>query len=316
MKKIIFFLILASFLPLYAKEAEDAVAIEPTKARYEADADTESDEDSAEDAAQEDEQTEETPSDKDTDSSETSLAEPVPYKAVYLLDYAELESEDDAVPESAFSPNSGRYQFIENADARDSDGRTLLMKAAKKGNIELIENLLYSEADVNAADDDGWTALMFAARFQDNPKAVALLLNAGAKMQAENNYGITALLLAAGFSHSTDIVSLLMEKRSIAEKEVLAAFIYAVVNEASSDTLQLFIDKGIAINAPYEGKTALMYAAESNVHTATIAWLLKNGARIRYKTAAGKTAFDYARANKQLPKDKVYWSLNTSGAAR
>ncbi|MBQ7159285.1 MAG: ankyrin repeat domain-containing protein [Treponema sp.] len=239
-----------------------------------------------------------------------------PYKSVYLLDYAELEDEEDTVPESAFNPNAGRYQFVQNADKRDSDGRTLLMKAARAGNISMIENLLYSQADVNAEDNDGWTALMFAARFQSNPKAVELLIDAGADISAENNYGVTALLLAAGFSKSTNVISALLDKRSIAEKEVLAAFIYAVTNQAPETTLQLFIEKNLAINAPYEGKTPLMYAAETNTDTKTINWLLQNGARTRYKTANGMTAFDYARANKRLPRDKVYWSLNTNGVAR
>lgn len=249
-------------------------------------------------------------------SKDEPVPQPEPYKSVYLLDYLELDSEDDKVPESAFNPNAGRYQFIENADQKDAEGRTLLMKAARNGNVSMIENLIYSEANVNATDNDGWTALMFAARFSNNPKAITLLLQAGANPQAENNYGITALLLAAGFSQNTKVVSALLEKRSIAEKEVLAAFIYAVTNQASADTLQLFIDKGVAINAPYEGKTPLMYAAETNTSTTTIGWLLEHGARTRYKTTAGQTAYDFARANKRLPKDKIYWSLNTNGASR
>ena len=239
-----------------------------------------------------------------------------PYQSVYLLDYAELENEADAVPESAFNPNADRYQFIADADRRDSEGRTLLMKAARSGNISMIENLIYSEADVNAKDRDGWTALMFAARFQNNPKTLTLLLDAGASMNEENSYGITALLLAAGFSQNTEVISVLLDRRSLAEKEVLAAFIYAVINQAPQTTLQLFIDKGIAINAPYEGKTPLMYAAETNTDTKTIAWLLDKGARIRYKTSNGQTAFDYARANKRLPRDKTFWSLNTAGGIR
>lgn len=239
-----------------------------------------------------------------------------PYKSVYLLDYLELDREAQHVPESAFDPNAGRYQFIENADAKDAEGRTLLMKAARDANIGMIENLLYSEANVNAADNDGWTALMFAARFSDSPRTVELLLNAGANPQAKNNYGITALLLATGFSRNTKVVSPLLEKRSVAEIEVLAAFIYGITNEVPPAILQLFIDKGIAINAPYEGKTPLMYAAETNTSTATIQWLLAHGARAHYKTTAGQTAFDFARANRRLPKDAVYWSLNASGAHR
>ncbi|MBQ6781276.1 MAG: ankyrin repeat domain-containing protein [Treponema sp.] len=319
MKKIICLLMLLNSLPLLfafgRKDKNAHVLSEPVQATL-----TDEGESSEEDAAEETEE-EMTPEAEEPESVPVaSKDEPIPeiepYKSVYLLDYAELDSEDDAVPLSSFDPNAGRYQYIENADVKDSDGRTLLMKAARKGNISMIENLIYSEADVNATDNDGWTALMFGARFQNNPKVIELLLEAGANASMENNYGITALLLAAGFSENKDVVLSLLENRSVAEKEVLAAFIYAITNEASVKILQLFVDKGIAINAPYEGKTPLMYAAETNKETATIGWLMEHGARTRYKTASGQTAFDYARANKRLPRDDVYWSLNTNGASR
>ena len=233
-----------------------------------------------------------------------------PWTPTYLLDYAELDSEDVITEEDPVSDENFRRTFIPEPDKRDRDGRTLLMKAARDGNMELIEDLLYSQADVQLKDNDGWTALMFAARFQDDTAVTARLLKAGAKQGARNNYGLTALALAAGFSDNPDVVALLLSDRSIAEKEIRETFIYAITAGTTTDILALFLEKGISINAPYNGKTPLMYAAETNTNTQLISWLLKHGAKATYKTTSGMTAFDFAQRNSQLPHNEVYWSLN------
>ena len=79
-----------------------------------------------------------------------------------------------------------------------------------------------------------------------------------------------------------------------------------------SDILALFLERGISVNAPYNTKTPLMYAAENNTSTATIAWLLKHGAKTTYKTINGKTAFDFAQGNPRLPHNEAYWALNAA----
>ncbi|MCR5724745.1 MAG: ankyrin repeat domain-containing protein [Treponema sp.] len=232
-----------------------------------------------------------------------------PYKPTYLFDYAKLESTDDIPPETPVSDSRFRHTFIQNPDARDSEGRTLLMKAVRDGNEELIDNLLYSEADIQLTDNDGWTALMFAARFQSNPLIIRRLIFLGANVSQTNNYGLSALALAAGLSDTPDVVAALLENRSAAEKDVRASFIYAVTMEAATDILSLFTEKGISLNAPYGGKTPLMYAAENNTNTNVIAWLLRRGAKTTYKTSDGKTAFDFAQANPRLPHNENYWAL-------
>ncbi len=241
------------------------------------------------------------------------IPEPTPYKKEYLMDYAELDSDEIPLDDN-FDSESLRHQFIENPDKRDREGRTLLMKSARDGNLELLEDLLFSQADVQLQDNDGWTALMFAARFQTNPQIIRKLLEKGVKPSTTNDYGLTALMLAAGFSTNSEVVKVLLENRSVAENEVITAFIYAVTSDAKPSILQLFLDKGIAINAPFQGKTPLMYACESNKDTETIQWLLDHGAKTHYKTTDGLTAFDFARENSRLPHNKVYWSLNSSNS--
>ena len=244
-------------------------------------------------------------------AAEVELPEIEPWTPTYLLDYAELDSETVITEPDYVDVESFKRTFIAEPDKKDREGRTLLMKAARDGNLELMEDLFYSEADVQLKDNDGWTALMFAARFQEDTEVLRRLLKAGANQLARNNYGLTALALAAGFSDNPDVVSLLLESRSVAEKEIRETFIYAITAGASTDILALFLEKGISLNAPYNGKTPLMYAAETNTNTRLISWLLKHGAKATYKTTSGMTAFDFARRNSQLPHNEVYWSLNT-----
>lgn len=229
-----------------------------------------------------------------------------PYEKTNLFDYA-MENDSNEVPQKS-SPSILR-KFIENADERDSEGRTKLMNASKKGDLSLTEDLIFSKADVNAKDDDGWTALMFASRFSENDKIVEKLIENGADIKAKNNYGVSPLKLASSFSKNSKIVSQLLSGYEISDSEVRSSFINAITEESPSQILDAFFEYGLPVNSFYDGKTPLMYAAESCKDTKIIQWLLSNGAKINYKTDSGLTAFDFAKKNKKLKRDSVFWSL-------
>jgi hypothetical protein len=85
-----------------------------------------------------------------------------------------------------------------------------LMTAALLGHTEIVQLFLEKGADVNAKDNDGWTALMIAAE-KGHSEIVQLLLEKGADVNAKDNDGVTALMFAAANGH-TEIVQLLLEK--------------------------------------------------------------------------------------------------------
>lgn len=233
-----------------------------------------------------------------------------PYEKTFLFDYAVTDTQEYESPqESVYDPDR---VFIENANARDLNGRTKLMSAAKKGDLERIENLLYSGADINARDNDGWSALMFAARFCPDAEVVRELVRRGADTEQKNNYGISALKLASGFSQTPAIVSILLAPYTSTDSEARSSFIYAITSGASDQTLEVFASRGFSVNDAYNGKTPLMYAAETNTDTRIIGWLLRKGARTSYRTSSGYTAFDFAKQNKRLSHDSNYWALDTS----
>jgi ankyrin repeat protein len=76
-------------------------------------------------------------------------------------------------------------------DSRASDGTSELMSAAAIGDLRGMDSLLDGSADIEAADERGWTALMFSA-LRDELDAVELLLRKGADPSRRNNDRLTA----------------------------------------------------------------------------------------------------------------------------
>lgn len=231
----------------------------------------------------------------------------------FLFDY---EPDSFSAEPERTQENKVQLAEIKNPNSRDFNGRTLLMKAVKDGNDWEIRSLLKSGADVNLSDNEGWTALMYAIRYQNNFEITKLLLENGADINARNRYGSSPLLLASAYSGNPEILGLLLENFSGNQNDVFKAFVFSITAGGSSSSAQIaklkvFVDRGISINRFYEGKTPLMYAAEYASSTEIIKFLLDNGALSSVRDSSGKRAFDYAKANSRLERDEVYWSLNT-----
>ena len=233
------------------------------------------------------------------------------YDKTYLYDY--IVTEED--PEPQEETETEALVLIENPDKKDKNGRTALMLACKAGNDWEIKSLLYSHADINLTDKDGWSSLMYAVRYQNNMEIINLLLSNGADVSLKNKFGTTALQLAATYSSNPDILKKLINISNPASEELFKTFILTITSGNSNSLSQitkmrLFLDRGISINRFYDGKTPLMYAAEYSSSTEIIKLLLDNGAVTGIRTAEGKSAFNFAETNKHLEHNDIYWSLN------
>ncbi|CAG0889382.1 unnamed protein product [Darwinula stevensoni] len=83
-----------------------------------------------------------------------------------------------------------------NLNARTNDGTTPLILAARLAIEGMVEDLIGAEADVNATDEAGKSALHWAAAV-NNVDAVRILLAHGANRDAQDNKDETPLFLAA-----------------------------------------------------------------------------------------------------------------------
>lgn len=263
-------------------------------------------------AAQNSEQTASVSADSNSNeqnASNAKQAEIQQYASAFLLDYAENEDKP------AEQPPANKTEYIENPNAADKNGVTLLMRAAKAGNDWDVNLLLKNGADVNLRDKDGWTALMYAVRYQNNLNILNMLIENAAYIRVRNKFNATPLLMAADYSQNPEIISVLLKNRSVSEDEVFRAFIFAITGNSSSDhireaKIKLFLDMGIPLNRLWKGQTPLMYAAQYGKSTLVLKQLIDAGANPALQDENGNTAFEYAKANKNLAHDDIYWSLN------
>jgi ankyrin repeat protein len=86
----------------------------------------------------------------------------------------------------------------ESIRTRTPRGMTVLMLAAKAGDLTLVRAALKGGVDVNARTQEGLTALWLAMASRD-PQKVRLLLDAGADVDAVDSYGRTPLMMATTF---------------------------------------------------------------------------------------------------------------------
>lgn len=248
-----------------------------------------------------------------TDADQSIQTEEVsakPYKPIYLFDFSDSDITSESVSEKT-------QQAIDKIPSNlinsvDQDGRTLLMNACRNNNFYTVKSLLMQGATITLQDKDGWTALMYAIRSNSDPEIIQYLINHGADTLHKNKYGITPLITAAGFSNSPETIQSLLKKHSPYDENVRKAFIAAITENRPNLIIQVFINFGLPLNDIYGSQTPLMYAAATNTSTRIISLLLQEGADSTVKTQFGKTAFSFATENSSLPKDTVYWRLNST----
>lgn len=81
----------------------------------------------------------------------------------------------------------------------DSPEGTALLAAVYKGDIDITKMLLFHKANINAANSEGTTALMFSV-MSGNFEMVKLLLSQGADKRKLSKHGTTALTLAKQYA--------------------------------------------------------------------------------------------------------------------
>ena len=108
-----------------------------------------------------------------------------------------------------------RLASADTVNAADAAGITPLMLAAVRGQRDIAARLIDKGADVNAADERGFTALFHACYNPDDdrghPEVVELLLAAGADKEAKIGFGVRPLMYAAGNGEAGVVTALLRD---------------------------------------------------------------------------------------------------------
>lgn len=135
------------------------------------------------------------------------------------------------------------HSFIRSysVDYREQDTYWTLLHGVAMYNedIEMINALLNSGANVNLRDGDGFAPLHNAAWNNGNPEVITALLNAKAEKDARSITGLTPLHLAAKNNENPDVIIVLLKggaNGKIKDGEEKTPFDYAQENESVKGT--------------------------------------------------------------------------------
>ncbi|TWT44405.1 Ankyrin repeats (3 copies) [Phycisphaerae bacterium RAS1] len=93
----------------------------------------------------------------------------------------------------------------------DEQTMTVLRQAVMKNDVAAVRQFIAAGGDVNAWDDQGWTALHAWALRDGHPEMLRVLLSAGADTNARNREGFTPLHVAVIGDNIKAITLLLKE---------------------------------------------------------------------------------------------------------
>lgn len=173
-------------------------------------------------------------------------------------------------------------------------GEPPLAEAAEKRDFDSVRLLLDGNADVNAAQVDGMTALHWAV-YHNAPDVARRIVEAGADVQAKNRYGVTPLSLACQ-NGNENLVKLLLSSGADPNTS-LPGGETAIITAARTGRcapLNLLISKGADVNArEHRGQTALMWAAADG-YVDVVDALITAGADVNTQLNSGFTALFFA----------------------
>jgi ankyrin repeat protein len=190
-----------------------------------------------------------------------------------------------------------------DANSKDCEGWTPLVRAARKGDIGLVETLLHAKADVNVAITCGHRPTALEAAAEDGHlDVVERLLAAGADVNAAaaRRHGRTALQAAAGGGYS-DVVERLLaagaDANAAAARRHGRSALQGAAGGGHLGVVERLLAAGADVNAgPAEqyGRTALQAAAGGG-HLDVVERLLAAGAGVNAAVEAyGRIALQLA----------------------
>ncbi|MBV9506558.1 MAG: ankyrin repeat domain-containing protein [Acidobacteriia bacterium] len=165
-------------------------------------------------------------------------------------------------------------------------GTSDVADAVMNRNQDLALSLLAKKADVNAAQPDGTTALLWAVR-QDDLKLADALIASGADVNAKNQDGATAMYLACVNGDPAMVERLL--KAGVDPNATFLMHGETALMEASRtgnlEAVKLLLEHGAAVNAKetLRQTTAAMWASEQD-HADVVKLLAGRGADLSLRS--------------------------------
>lgn len=196
-----------------------------------------------------------------------------------------------------------------DVNVQAEDGVTPLVNAILTNKPEMVDLLLSNGANPNyVLPDTGESPIIIAAR-NGNTKMVDSLINDGANVNYLDSGSLTSLDWAMIRNHS-DCAEILINKGALITENRSNRPMMIALFRKNFKIAQLLISKGANVNALAYNKMPLIVWCAKNSNDEAVEFLIKQGADVRLRDAAGQGAIDYAISNKddmmiKLLKDRL-----------
>ncbi|KAK7097954.1 kinase D-interacting substrate of 220 kDa B-like [Littorina saxatilis] len=148
-----------------------------------------------------------------------------------------------------------------NLEERDDSGRTFLMVASEKGELNIVRELLEAGVDPNAVDNESWSALLCASK-EGHLEIVIELLEHQALLEHKDMCGWTALMWAS-YKGRIIVVQELLDRSANPNAKAdhhMTSLAWAA-GRGHTEIVQMLISKGAKVNtADKYGTTPLIWA--------------------------------------------------------
>ena len=160
---------------------------------------------------------------------------------------------------------------------------------------KILKALLDKQANINAQNDDGKTALLIALEQRQDDIARELIRNSDLDIRTQDNNGNTALHKAKNISLVQSLI-LKGAQVNVANKNGTTPLMYAAAN-SNFNIVQKLVSSHANINAKdKDNENALVYALKGDCNLDIIDFLIKKGIDTRVKDKRGNSLTTLAQA--------------------
>ncbi len=182
-----------------------------------------------------------------------------------------------------------------DVNSAQNDGFTPLIYAVCHGYTEIAAMLIHAGADVNQARHNGTTPL-FDAAYQGRTKIAEMLISAGANVKQARDDGATPILIASQEGH-TEIVKMLVCAGADVEQahQSGAKSLFIAVQRGHKGTVEVLLDAGADPNKTgQDGTTPVLMAVQKGYTEIAKILINKGGADVNKARDDGTTPLFYA----------------------
>ena len=184
---------------------------------------------------------------------------------------------------------------------QDDVGTTALMVASYRGDIDILQLLIASKANLNLQTSTGWTALMYATLL-GNGGVIDLLLEHNADIDKKKfSNQATALTYACSTGDTMAVKKLMKKYNDLGKKEVGPTPLYVASQNGQLPIVEQLLKTKVDPNIPMDNGETPLYIASKNGYLRIVKQLLKARAHPDLSDSSGQAPLHHACLNSFLP---------------